>query len=244
MRRRRFLHTFLAAPALAPLLWVGKRPHPRGDLYLISDEPEAYLPLLLAESTGVQSVPHKTFTFHSPHPRRTRLLSILNGQGWAQEADPAQALLTLSFGVLRNPSRPSFTFVQDGRIRDIRSRKLRALWDQMGREARPSTSLTIAGFRPAPIRTPRGEFAAIYHEGHMVERIRLDRIERKTLTVRGGTIVVRVDHGSVRVAESPCRHQVCRRTRPITLSGQRIICAPNHLLLEIQGPQGLDTVIG
>jgi hypothetical protein len=48
----------------------------------------------------------------------------------------------------------------------------------------------------------------------------------------------------MRVVESPCRHQICRCTPPILVPGERIICAPNHLFLEIQGAPGLDTVIG
>jgi hypothetical protein len=55
---------------------------------------------------------------------------------------------------------------------------------------------------------------------------------------------VRVESGSARVVESPCLHQICRNTPPISLSGERVICAPHHFLLEIQGPSGLDTVIG
>ncbi len=244
MHRRRFLHTFLAAPALTPLLLAADKIHPRGELHLISDEPEAYLPLLLAESADIPSRSRKTFAFLSPHPRRSRLFSTLTDQGWEPETDPSRAQLTLTFVPMMRPSRPSFALVRNGRIRDIRSRKLRALWDRMGRESEASASLTVAGLRPVPHRGNRGKFAAIYHEGILVERIRLDRDGSKRLQMRTGALVVRVESGRVRVAESPCWHQICLGTPPIDQTGQRIICAPNHLLVEVQGAPGLDTVIG
>ncbi len=33
-------------------------------------------------------------------------------------------------------------------------------------------------------------------------------------------------------------------TPPVFLAGERIICAPNHFLLEIHGSHSIDTVIG
>ena len=245
MDRRRFLHTFLTAPALTPLLLAAKQPHHSGELFLISEEPEDYLPVLLAESAGFLPAAGKTFAFISPHPRQQPLRHRLERRGWVPAAVPSRAHLTLSFSPLRSPARPSFTFVREGRIWDVRSRKLRALWDAMGQRSRPSVSLTIAGFRPEPHHGTPGRFAAVYQDGRLRERLPLDRAETASFpTRRGGALVVRVEKGAARVVESPCRHQICLCTPPISMAGERVICAPHHLLLEIQGPSGLDTVIG
>ena len=63
MDRRRFLHMFLTAPALTPLLLAAEQAtHHGGELFLISDKPELYLPVLLAESAGFLPLAGKTFS--------------------------------------------------------------------------------------------------------------------------------------------------------------------------------------
>ena len=244
MDRRRFLHMFLTAPALTPLLLAAKPSSHSGDLYLISEEPEAYLPVLLAESADFLPTVGKTFSFNSPHPLQRQLRPCLEKQGWVPAAIPSRAHLTFSFSPLLSPSRPSFTFVREGRIWDVRSRKLRALWVAMGQSSQPSTSLTTVGFRPEPRPGALGRFAAVYQDGRLRERLPLDRAESVSFPTDRGALVVQVEKGGARVQESPCRHQICRHTPPISMTGDRIVCAPSHLLLEIQGTSGLDTVIG
>lgn len=244
MDRRSFLHTFISVPALTPLWLAAKSTHHSGELYLISDEPAEYLPRLLAEAEGFQPAKGTSFAFLSPHPVEPLLRTQLEKRGWTAAADPGRAHLTLSCSPLHTPFRPSFTFVRDGRIWDIRSRRLQSLWENMGQRSGSAALLTIAGFRPQPAKAPPGRFAAVYQEGRLRERIPLDHAQRMRIPARGGSLVVQVEKGSARVVESPCRHQICRCTPPVRVSGERIICAPNHIFLEIQGSSGLDTVIG
>lgn len=247
MDRRRFLQTFLStAPALAPLALAAAKTTPRGgELYLISDEPEAVLPALMRGTEAFPPFGSRTFTFLTPHPREQRLRQRLTALGWTQAPDPERAYLTLSFGPLSQPARPSFTYVTDGRIRDLRSQRLRPLWERMGRDTSPASALTVVGFRPDHrYAHARGEVAALFHQGRLKARLPLDRAGERILSAPNGRLVVQVSEGRARVLESPCRNQVCRRTPPVSFTGERIICAPNHFLLEIQGAGGLDAVIG
>ncbi len=244
MDRRHFMNMFLAAPALAPLLLAAKQTSHSGELYLISDEPQKYLPSLLAASAPFQAAKDQTFAFITPHPREQRLCASLELQGWKAEADPSLAYLTLSFSLLRHASRPSFTFVQEGHIKDVRSRKLRSLWDLMGQSSKSSSSLTTAGFRADPPVHAQGKFVAVFQDGKLKAKIPLNRTERRTWQTLAGSLIVQVDQGRAKIVQAPCRHQICRCTPPVSLSGERIICAPSHFFLEIQGSSGLDTVIG
>jgi hypothetical protein len=246
MDRRRFLQTFISTvPALTPLALAAAHAAPRdGELFLISDEPQAHLPALLREAEVFQPAGGRTFAFLTPHPDEQRLGQRLTGLGWTRASDAARAYMTLSFSPLTQPARPSFTFVRGGRIRDIRSRGLRSLWDRMDRNAPPATTLTIAGFRSDSQADRRGEFAAVFHGGRLRARLPLDRPGHHMIPAPDGRLVVRVSEGRARMQESPCRNRICLRTPPISMTGERLICAPHHLLLEIQGPGGLDAVIG
>ena len=97
MDRRRFLHMFLTAPALTPLLLAAEQAtHHGGELFLISDKPEDYLPVLLAESAGFLPLAGKSFCFNSPHPQQQQLRQRLEKLGWAPAALPSRAHLRLS----------------------------------------------------------------------------------------------------------------------------------------------------
>ena len=243
MDRRHFLNMFLAAPALAPLLLAAKQTGYSGELYLISDEPQEFLPLLMAEFAPFQTATKKTFAFLTFHPREQLLRADMKKRGWKEEADSSRAHLTLSFDLLRHTSRPSFTMVQDGHIKDVRSHRLRALWDLMGQRSR-SSSLTTAGFRAGPPAQVQGKFAVIFQDGKRKARLPLNRTDHRTWQTQAGALSVQVDQGRAKIVQSPCRHQICQNTPPVSLSGERIICAPSHFFLEIQGAPGLDTVIG
>lgn len=243
MDRRHFLNMFLAAPALAPLLMAAKHAGYSGELYVISDKPQEFLSLLMAEFTPLHTAAKKTFAFLTFHPHERLLSADLEKRGWRKEADSSRAHLTLSFGMLRHSARQSFTMVQDGHIKDVRSRKLRALWDLMGQRSR-SSSLTTAGFRADPPAQAQGKFAVVFQDGKLKARLPLNRTELRTWQTQAGALTVRVDQGRAQVVQSPCRHQICLSTPPVSLSGERIICAPSHFFLEVQGSPGLDTVIG
>jgi hypothetical protein len=138
---------------------------------------------------------------------------------------------------------PSFTLVKEGRVWDIRSRKLSALWKEMN-SRNPSSWLTIASYNTKRVDPYQGAYATIYIEGQKVEGISLEKnVLRKFQTERGNINVV-VENGKALVSGSSCRHKICLLTPPVSLAGERIICAPNHFLLEIQRSHHIDTAIG
>jgi hypothetical protein len=58
----------------------------------------------------------------------------------------------------------------------------------------------------------------------------------KVFTVRGkdGPVTLAVKNNGVRVIESRCPRGICIRTGTIHRQGQQIVCAPNHILVELQ----------
>jgi hypothetical protein len=114
----------------------------------------------------------------------------------------------------------------------------------MSKNKKLSSCITIASFKSGRSHPFSGEFVSVYLDGRKIEMISLGENVTKTYRARGGKITLRVKNRKVWVSESPCRHKICLHTPPVSIAGERIICAPNHFLLEIKGSSYIDTSIG
>jgi len=243
MDRRNFFKTILAAPLITPILMASKHHQANAELFLIADEPQRFISPLL--SSLAKDLGHSAgrFVFLNEHPREMELRYILTQSGWRAAKNAHQADLAFSFSFLQQNARPSFSLVQGGKIQDIRTDSLLRLWRKMN-QLPPSLGLTTATFKQQPQSTSPAEAVSVYQNGQAVAKLSLQTDTERSFPASLGQINVRINHGSAIVSESSCRFQICRHTAPITLPGERIICAPNHFLLEIDGPGRVDTIIG
>ena len=60
----------------------------------------------------------------------------------------------------------------------------------------------------------------------------------------GGTCIIEIQSGSVRVIESDCPIKICIKTGTISVSGQWIACLPHRIFIRIIGEHGknIDTI--
>lgn len=58
------------------------------------------------------------------------------------------------------------------------------------------------------------------------------------LAVNGpiGKTELDIRNGQVWISDAPCPQQICRRQGKIRFNGQILVCLPNHLVIEIKGP--------
>ncbi len=152
--------------------------------------------------------------------------------------------MILSFSHLLNKASPSFTLVRNGRIWDIRSKRVYSLWQEMNRNHEPSSSLTFASLKKKTPVQSAGELVSMYREGQKIETLSLNINGEKTFKIRGGRITVKIADGKAWVTESSCRHKICLYSPPVSSAGERIICVPGHFLLKIDRSSSIDTVIG
>jgi len=244
MERRDFFKTVLATSLLAPLFLSAKKAKSDLELYLIGDEAEIFLPAILDElkKSGIAS--SGDFTFADSYPDKDGLKRALLRGGWKHVLSPLQADLTLSFCQLRHRALPSFTLIKEGNIWDARARKLYSLWKEMNEKYKPSSCMTIASFQKRKPSLSAGEFVSISKDGRVVERFSLKKNFSGSFRTKRGKVEVMVNEGRAWVARSSCRHKICLYSSPVSLAGERIICAPYQFLLEIQGARSIDTVIG
>jgi hypothetical protein len=244
MERRDFFKKIILTPLLTPLFLAAKKSKGGCELYLLADNPELFLPSILKELGGYLSDYGHSFAFLNPHPQEKDLRHILSQMGLTYVQKPIQADLLLSFSPLHKKVPPSFALVKEGRIWDIRSRKLLSLWREMNKNHQPSSCLTTASFKNRKHHPFSGKFVSVYREGRRTEIISLEENVTRSYISGGGKLKFRVNDRKVWVLESSCRHKICLSSPPISLAGERIICAPRHFMLEIKGSPYIDTAIG
>lgn len=244
MDRRNFFKTIMSTSMLTPFLLASKSFQNDLELFLISEDPERFLPGILNELELFHKTKNQTFAFLDAHPQKTFLTHALESKGWKQVNNPISAGITLSFSLLHHIASPSFTLVENGRIIDIRSQKLRSLWEKINRSGVKSTSLTTAALNKENLSGYAGEKAAVYRSGKRLGALPLNKDRQTTISVPLGKITVAVKDGKASVVDSCCKGKICLYSAPVWRRGERIICAPNQFFLAVEGGHGVDTVIG
>lgn len=244
MDRRDFLRFLLASPLASPLLSIPRPEEAGSALYLIADHPQNYLPSILVqlEIRGVTN--SRRFAFRGPHPFAGQIRECLLRNAWEEVPRTASVPLTLVFQPLRQPAAPSFTLIKHGRIQDVRTRELGAMWRDMNGRLSRSTCLTVAFFpQPALFLSP-GRSATVFVDGQKREILSLKENQVRQYRTLQGEIRIRIQGGKAEVLASSCRHKICQSSAPAFRAGERIVCAPNHFLLTIDGSRFVDTVTG
>lgn len=77
-----------------------------------------------------------------------------------------------------------------------------------------------------------GGEAVIYQNGSEYARIALSTEQEIRI---GQTNTLVVEQGKVRMKEADCPDQICVKHRPVSRTGESIVCLPNRIVVEIQG---------
>ncbi len=243
MDRRHFCKTILLSPIFSPLLSQLKIKNSASRLYLISDTPQDFLPLILGILKNKGMISGHRFAFLNSSPFDEKLINIMSQKGWIAVPPAYPSDFTISFSHLNQKVAPSFSFVKEGRILDVRFKSLASLWLSMQQHQGPSSFLTITSFqerRPALL----GRFVSVYRDGRKIETLDLKNKVLKSYSAQGGRLVVQVEDRKASVVDSSCPQKICCFSPSLSLAGERIICAPNHFLLEVERTSAVDTAIG
>ncbi len=244
MDRRDFFKTLFATPFLTPILLSAGSERRALQLYAIGDSPQLFLPSLLRGLREHGFVRGRTFTFLNSHPELNKLRSALSVNGWNLAAPTSNADFSISFNNLRHKASPSFALIKNGKVWDIRTQELYSLWKDMHVNHPASSWITTVFFKDTGTRAVPGTHARVYLDGTNRGSLSLDKNLSCAFRAEKGKISLVVHNRRVWVPDSSCRHKICSSVSPISLTGERIICAPNNFLVEIQGPRAVDTIIG
>ncbi|MFW6140011.1 MAG: NusG domain II-containing protein [Acidobacteriota bacterium] len=243
MNRRRFIQTLFTVPLLSQSILGSKKTTSSTELHLISDQPHLNLPLLLEELRKHSIKVGSQFCLLNSSPYENQIIQGLQKKDWSLTHVQREADLCLSFRILQHKIQPSFTMTRNGEIWDIRSKKLFSLWKAINQESNLSSTLTIASFKGSTHRYI-GKSVSVFNHGNKIDSFPLDKNSTKSYKAKQGPIMISVNNQKVWVTDSSCRHKICCLTPPISFAGERIICAPNRFLVEIDRNSLIDTFIG
>jgi len=242
--RRGFFKTFFYTPLITPLLFSFKSSNDSSILYLIYDSPQEVFSSILEELQRFGLIQSHHFTLLNTYPEEKEMKRVLSQKGWRLIPFPSASSLNLSFTRLHQNVPPSFALIKDSRVLDIRSRGFYSLWKKMNKEKKSSSWMTVASSKNKHASPSLGSSASIYLDGHQIEKISLKRNMSKSFKTQKGSISITIENGKAWVSNSSCRQKICLFSPPAIYVGDRIICAPNHFFLEINGYSSVDTVIG
>ena len=85
---------------------------------------------------------------------------------------------------------------------------------------------------------------AIYRDNQRIARYSLSSPKEITEQGKEGKVTISIHNGGVAVVRADCPKQICVHAGAIRRSGQQIVCAPNHILIEIEtsSGNGLDAI--
>lgn len=87
---------------------------------------------------------------------------------------------------------------------------------------------------------PAGATVAVYRDGEKIAAFSL--ATDGEYVINGGTHRLIVENGTARVTDADCENRLCERRGAISLSGQSIVCLPNHLEIRVEGENAVDLV--
>ena len=84
------------------------------------------------------------------------------------------------------------------------------------------------------------EAVLVTQDGQEIDRVPLTKeVQNRVYSGKGYTLQVEIQEGSVQVTETDCPGKDCLRTGAIHRPGQRIICLPAGIVMELTGePSG------
>ncbi len=73
----------------------------------------------------------------------------------------------------------------------------------------------------------------VYRDNALLARYPLSDSTEFTVEGAQGNVRVRIADGAVRVTESSCPRGICVATGAVSTPGRQIVCAPNHVLVQL-----------
>ena len=94
--------------------------------------------------------------------------------------------------------------------------------------------LLLAGiFLWISLSAPKGETVLVTQDGREILRVRL--AEDGEYSLNGGTNFLKIEDGKAWISSAECPDKLCKKHAPISRAGEKILCLPYKITVEILG---------
>ena len=106
--------------------------------------------------------------------------------------------------------------------------------------------MITAGISVATINRPAGEKAVVTVDGEVVAVLPLSTPVELSVDGPLGPSHISCDGTGIQIVDSPCPNKTCVHMGKANVTGQTILCVPNHVAIRIEGDNGngVDGVTG
>ncbi len=95
--------------------------------------------------------------------------------------------------------------------------------------------LIVVGLAAVPhLRNGDAPVVVIYRENEIIAKYPLNKNVKFPVRGYHGPMRIAIEDQSVRVLQSSCANKTCVHTGRITTPNRQIVCAPNHVLVQIE----------
>ncbi len=142
-------------------------------------------------------------------------------------------------------TKPGFTMLSDNRILDPRTGAFSNIAGKIYSEDKADYEITlkISSIADKTVKKP-GTKAKILINGRTKGFINLSKNEKLSFSTNLGKIKIVSESGKVRVEESSCKHKICMHRGAISNGGEKLICAPQKVIVEVVGKSIVDSIVG
>ena len=102
--------------------------------------------------------------------------------------------------------------------------------------------VSLSVFLFARLTSEDGDWAVVSVDGEVVARYSLS--EDGEYALNGGTNLLIIRNKEAYVADADCPDKLCEKSGRISRVGERIVCLPNRVMIEIDGERNGDEIIG
>ena len=89
---------------------------------------------------------------------------------------------------------------------------------------------------------PQGSCVKVTVSGEVVDEFDLFQTVDKTYELKTGKMRLIISDGKVWIEESTCPEHICKHIGKISKAGEKIICIPNSMIIEVTGESEVETI--
>lgn len=89
---------------------------------------------------------------------------------------------------------------------------------------------------------PQGNYVKVTVSGEVVDEFDLFQTVDKTYELKTGKMRLIISDGKVWIDESTCPEHICKHIGKISKAGEKIICIPNSMIIEVTGESEVEAI--